>query len=147
MKLSTQEMLDRAATISARVHQGQLRKDGTPYIAHPIRVAMRVKTDEERIVALLHDAVEDTPLTIEDLRGDGFSERVLSGIDSVTKRPGEKYTDFIQRAKVNEIGRVVKVADIQDNLADQSALDPDEAAFLKKRYTNALDELCDWVIS
>jgi (p)ppGpp synthase/HD superfamily hydrolase len=141
MKLDTQQMLDRAATIAARVHQGQLRKDNSPYIAHPIRVSLRVSTDEQRIVALLHDAVEDTPLTLEDLREEGFSEVVIAAIDSVTKRPGEKYGDFIKRAKLNDVGRVVKVADICDNLADQSALDPDEAVFLKKRYTKALEDL------
>lgn len=134
-------MLLQAATVAARAHSRMVRKDGTPYIAHPIRVAIRCATVEEKIVALLHDVVEDTDMTLNDLRELGFSEEIIAAVDSVTKRPGEKYVDFILRAKLNKIGRKVKLADIADNLEDQSALDPDEAEFLKNRYEKARVEL------
>jgi len=130
-------MLLRAATLATKAHDGHKRKDGSPYIAHPIRVAIRCEEKLEKVVALLHDVVEDTPVTLDDLRDDGFTNEVLDAIDSVTKRHGEKYADFILRSKANKIGRVVKLADIEDNLNDQSALDPEEAEFLKNRYEKA----------
>jgi (p)ppGpp synthase/HD superfamily hydrolase len=134
-------MLLLAVTVATRAHAGQKRKDGTDYISHPVRVAVRCDTKLEKVVALLHDVVEDTPVGFKELRELGFSQEVLDALDSVTKRPGEKYADFVLRAKANEIGRLVKLADISDNLEDQSALDPDEAAFLTQRYTKAREVL------
>lgn len=136
-KLTTDQMLLLAARVAARAHATHVRKDGTPYIAHPVRVAIRCGTALQKIVALLHDVVEDTDVTYDDLRELGFTEEVIAALDSVTKRPGEKYADFILRSKANAIGRVVKLADIADNIEDQSALDPDEAKFLRDRYTKA----------
>lgn len=130
-----------AAQVAARAHQNQKRKDGTPYIAHPIRVAIRCETEEEKIVALLHDVPEDTTVGFKELRELGFDNEILDAIDSVTKRPGEKYSDRVLRAKANAIGRKVKLADLADNLEDQSALDPDEAEFLRVRYTKAQEVL------
>lgn len=141
MKLTTDQMLLLAPTVAARAHKGQLRKDGTPYFAHPVKVAIRCKTAEQKIVAILHDVVEDTEVSFGQLRELGFSNKILSALDSVTKRPGETYADFVLRSKANAIGRVVKIADIEDNLSDQSALDPDEAKFLTTRYTKALEVL------
>lgn len=141
MKLTVDQMLLKAATVATRAHKGQVRKDGTDYIAHPIRVAIRCESKLEKIVALLHDVVEDTDVTFEELRELGFSQDVLDAVESVTKRVGEKYADFILRSKANTIGRKVKIADIADNLEDQSALDPDEAKFLTARYTKALKVL------
>jgi (p)ppGpp synthase/HD superfamily hydrolase len=139
-----------AVQVAARAHQHQKRKDGTPYVAHPFKVLLRaqsmitegfpfepVEGQDVQIVAILHDVVEDTDVTFDELRELGFSENVLGALDSVTKRPGEKYMDFVARSKNNPVGRVVKLADIADNLEDQSALDPDEADFLKKRYEKA----------
>ena len=141
MKLTLDQMLLKAATVAARAHNGMVRKDGTPYFAHPVKVAIRCETKEQKIVALLHDVVEDTSVTFQELREIGFTEEIITAIDSVTKRVGSPYSDLILRARQNEIGRIVKLADIADNLEDQSALDPDEAAFLTKRYTKALEVL------
>ncbi len=74
-----------------------------------------VRDAEERIVAVLHDVIEDTPVTVENLRRDGFSEAVIDALDTVTKRPGETYTAFVLRAARNPIGRAVKLADLHDN--------------------------------
>lgn len=134
-------MIDKAATIAARAHHGQVRKDGTPYFCHPVRVAIRVDGKLAGTVALLHDVLEDTDVTLGDLAAEGFSQEVLDAVWALTKRPGEKYSAFILRCKVNELARKVKLADIEDNLADQSALEPDEAAFLSKRYHKALEVL------
>lgn len=155
MTLSLKQQLLLAPQVAARAHQHQKRKDGTPYIAHPVRVAIRAASSlsnicqpgesldlEIQIVALLHDVVEDTDITIEELRELGFDESVLLAIEAVTKRPGEKYADFILRIKsAGPVAVYVKLADIADNLEDQSALDPDEAAFLSKRYNKAREVL------
>lgn len=141
MNENTRKQLKRAATVAARAHDGQVRKDGTPYIAHPVRVAIGCDSPYEKIVALLHDVVEDTDITLNELRELGFDAIVLEAVDRVTKRPGERYMDFIERAAAHDVSRRVKIADIEDNLEDQSALDPDEAAFLKERYTKALERL------
>jgi len=76
---------------------------------------LRVNTLEERIVAVLHDVVEDCGISLDDLRKEGFSEAVLAAIESVTKVAGESYEAFVERAAQNPIGRVVKLADLEEN--------------------------------
>jgi (p)ppGpp synthase/HD superfamily hydrolase len=108
--------LERAIAIAAEAHAGQTDKAGAPYILHPLRMMMGLTSDEERIVAVLHDVCEDCPgWTFERLRGDGFSEEILAALDSVTKREGEAYEEFALRAAANPIGRRVKLADLRDN--------------------------------
>ena len=107
--------IERAIALAAKAHEGQADKAGAPYILHPLRVMLRVKTTEERIAAVLHDVVEDTSLTLDILRAEGFSEAVIKGIAAVTKRPGEDYTEFVRRAAADPIGRAVKLADLADN--------------------------------
>lgn len=140
-KLTPDQMILRAATIATKAHDGHKRKDGAPYISHPIRVATQVEGKIAGAVALLHDVVEDTNVTLEDLRDAGFTNQVIDAVDAITKRPGEKYSDFIDRISRNPLAIEVKIADIRDNLEDQSALDPEEAEFLTKRYTKALEIL------
>jgi (p)ppGpp synthase/HD superfamily hydrolase len=112
----TMSSLESAIAIAAQAHTGQVDKAGAPYILHPIRVMLRVETLAERIVAVLHDVVEDTDWSLERLREAGFPEPVLSGLDAVTRREGEDYDDFVRRAAQDPIGRVVKRADLEDNL-------------------------------
>jgi (p)ppGpp synthase/HD superfamily hydrolase len=107
--------LERAIAIAATAHAGQVDKGGAPYILHPLKVMLRMSTLEERIVAVLHDVVEDCGVSLDDLRTEGFSEEVLMAIESVTKVPGESYEDFVDRAAQNAIGRVVKLADLEEN--------------------------------
>jgi len=109
------QTLERAIAIAATAHAGQVDKGGAPYILHPLKVMLRMSSLEERIVAVLHDVVEDCGISLEDLRKEGFSEEVLSAIESVTKVPGESYEDFVERAAQNPIGRVVKLADLDEN--------------------------------
>jgi len=109
------QTLERAIAIAATAHAGQVDKGGAPYILHPLKVMLRMSSLEERIVAVLHDVVEDCGISLEDLRKKGFSEEVLSAIESVTKVPGESYEDFVERAAQNPIGRVVKLADLEEN--------------------------------
>lgn len=108
--------LEDAIQIAAKGHQGQKDKAGAPYILHPLRMMMRLKTEAEMITAILHDVVEDTDWTIEKLREKGFSEEVLEAVECVTNREGESYEQFIERAGKNPIARQVKIADLEDNM-------------------------------
>ena len=111
------ELFDRAMQIAIRAHMGQKDKAGRDYVMHPIRVAERCKDPRAKIVALLHDTIEDTPVTAEYLRGEGFPEEIVRGVLSVTKlNDDEEYDDFVARAAKNAIGREVKIADLEDNM-------------------------------
>jgi len=107
--------LERAIAIAVEAHTGQLDKAGEPYILHPIRVMLGVQTPEARIAAILHDVVEDSDWTLEGLRREGFSAPIVSAVDSVTRRDGESYGDFVLRSGRDPIGREVKIADLLDN--------------------------------
>jgi len=108
--------LERAIAIAAEAHAGQVDKAGAPYVLHPLRMMLAVVTVEERIVAVLHDVCEDCPgWDFDRLRREGFSATVLAALDTVTKREGESYEDFVRRAGSNPIGRAVKLADLRDN--------------------------------
>ena len=110
-------MLERAIGIAVEAHKGQLDKGGNPYILHPLRVMMSVDLELEKIVAVLHDVVEDSNWTFEALLAEGFSIEVIEALKSVTKKSdNEDYDSFIQRAIRNPIGHKVKIADLRDNL-------------------------------
>ncbi|MEJ2538587.1 MAG: HD domain-containing protein [Gemmatimonadota bacterium] len=130
--------LERAISIAAEAHAGQTDKSGAPYILHPLRVMMRVEGDDARIAAVLHDLVEDTHWTFDDLRTEGFDEAVVAALDALTRREGELYMDFCRRAATNELARQVKLADIDDNLdpARVAAL-PEQNRSLPDRYRKA----------
>ena len=114
--MNYQELCDKALCIAICAHEGQKDKSGREYIMHPIRVAERCSDPRAKIVALLHDTIEDTEVTVEYLRKEGFPEEIINGILSVTKRDGESYEDFVRRAAENEIGKIVKKADLEDNM-------------------------------
>ncbi len=115
-KEETARLLDKAAMICVTKHAGQRDKMGCAYFQHPMRVAMHCTTDAEKIVALLHDTIEDTDVTPDYLLAEGFPREIVDAVLSVTKREGESYEDFVRRAKQNPIGRVVKLHDLEDNL-------------------------------
>jgi len=115
-------MLSIAREICHAAHEGQKDKVGQPYYLHPERVAARCATPEEKIVALLHDTIEDTDVTPEYLLSRGFSEEIVEAVLSVTKRDGESYEEFVSRAKENTLGRQVKIHDLEDNM-DLTRLD------------------------
>jgi (p)ppGpp synthase/HD superfamily hydrolase len=108
--------LEDAIALAAEAHRGQVDKSGQPYILHPIRVMLRCQTQAQRIAAVLHDVVEDTGRTLGDLRDLGYPAEILAALDGLTKRDGESYEAFVERAAANPIARVVKLADIEDNL-------------------------------
>jgi hypothetical protein len=101
--------------IAAQAHEGQKDKEGLPYILHPLRAMMSVQGEEAQIVAVLHDVIEETAVTADDLRRAGFSEPVVAAVVSVTHRKDESYADYVVRCKGNEVARQVKLADLADN--------------------------------
>lgn len=135
--------LNCAIAIAAEAHASQVDKAGQPYILHSLRVMLRLGSEEERIVGVLHDVVEDCPgWTLDRLRQEGFPEPVLVAIESVTKRNGESYEAFVQRAGADPIGRAVKLADLADNM-DRTRLaevTPKDEARLA-RYARAVEAL------
>lgn len=109
------DRLSDAIAIAAEAHEGQVDKAGAPYILHPLRVMLAMSTNDERIVAVLHDVVEDSDSWSLDRLKAFFSPAIIEAIDSVTKREGEDYMAFVMRAAANPIGRAVKIADMKDN--------------------------------
>lgn len=108
--------IDIALKIAADAHAGQKDKAGAPYILHPLRLMSRLKSNNQKIVALLHDVVEDSNISIEDLARLGFSEEIINAIICLTRRPEESYEAFIKRASQNGIARLLKIEDLKDNL-------------------------------
>jgi GTP diphosphokinase / guanosine-3',5'-bis(diphosphate) 3'-diphosphatase len=108
--------LERAIEIAARAHAGQTDKAGQPYILHPLRVMLAVNSLPEKMAAVMHDVVEDTNVTLADLQSEGFAPEVLAAINALTKTTGETRIAAAQRAVVNPIARVVKLADVADNM-------------------------------
>lgn len=98
------------------LHYGQKDKAGKDYYLHPLRVSIRLDLIEDKIVALLHDTIEDTGMTPAKLLQLGYSQETVDAILSVTRRNGESYAEFIARANTNQIGRLVKMADLEDNM-------------------------------
>ena len=123
-------------------HHEQYDTIGAPYILHPVFVADQMDTEDETIVALLHDVVEDTPITLDDLRDKGYSDEIIVAIDALTRRTDETYSAYIERLSNNKLARRVKIADLQHNLDPERTKMLDNAS-LQNRYRNALQKLTD----
>lgn len=111
------EMLNKMLVLATNAHAGQFDKGGSPYILHPLRVMSFLKEDDEelRCIALGHDVVEDTDTTYADLRAAGMSERVIAGIEALTKRRGETYEEYKSRVFANVDAMRVKLCDLRHN--------------------------------
>jgi len=110
------ELVGKAARIAAQAHETQTDKAGEAYILHPMRMMLRCRTDAERMVALLHDVVEDSAVTLERLTDEGFPPEIIAGIDGMTRRAGESYDAFVDRAARNPLSASVKRLDLEDNM-------------------------------
>jgi (p)ppGpp synthase/HD superfamily hydrolase len=136
--------IETAIAIAAQAHQGQTDKGGKPYIFHPLQVMSRVESIDEKIVAVLHDVLEDTEVTAEQLRTVGFGVHIIEAVKGLTRSKGEEYSDFISRAKSNPLSRVVKVADIQENMnLDRIPHPTQEDRARVEKYKRALQELSE----
>lgn len=136
--------LNRAIEIAAVAHAGQVDKAGAPYILHPLRVMLAVEDTDARIAAVLHDLLEDCPgWTAARLSQEGFAPQTIAAIEGLTRRDGETYEDFVARCALDPIARLVKRADLVDNLDERritwtrTAADDERLA----RYRRALVQL------
>jgi (p)ppGpp synthase/HD superfamily hydrolase len=108
--------LEEAIRIAVEAHRGQKDRAGAPYVLHPLRMMFRLQTAAERMAAVLHDLVEDTDWTVERLREHGFPTEVVEAVDHLTRREGERYEDFVERAAAHPVALRVKIADLEDNM-------------------------------
>ena len=108
--------IERAIEIAATAHAGQRDKAGQPYIFHPLRVMLRLDGAHEQMAAVLHDVVEDTSVTLDNLAQEGFPSEVLRAIAALTKLPGETRLEAAARAAADPVARKVKLADNAENM-------------------------------
>ena len=136
--------LQRAIEIALEAHKGALDKGGNPYILHPLRLMLQMDSEEEMIVAILHDVVEDSEKwSFDKLHKEGFSKKIINSLRSVTKaNENEDYEKFIDRSVKDKIGRKVKIADISDNLDISRLKEVTDKDILRiNKYKKALEKL------
>ncbi|MGQ8874404.1 hypothetical protein [Paenibacillus sp. TSA_86.1] len=134
--------IELAISIALQAHKGQLDKGGQRYILHPLAVMNRIETMEEKIVAVLHDVIEDTDVTIEELREFGFSEEILHAICLLTRSKEDTYEQFIEKTLMNPIARNVKIADIKENMNISRIKNPTEHDYNRlEKYRKAIERL------
>jgi len=134
--------LEQAIILATNAHAKQTDKSGAPYILHPLRLMLNAKTEEEQITALLHDVVEDSPITLDDLKTAGFSEMVLNAVQSLTRAKDMPYEQYLQEIASNELARRVKLLDLADNMNLDRIKNPTDEDFLRlEKYKKALKYL------
>ena len=128
--------LEAAIALAREAHTGQVDKLGVDYIEHPLGVMSMVQTVPEKTVAVLHDVVEDTPVTLDDLRAQGFAETLVRAVDALTKRPGEPLAESMARVAADPLALIVKHADLAHNAnpARQAALPAEMSERLTAKY-------------
>ena len=138
------KLIAKALEIALEAHKTQKDKGGTPYILHPLTVASKQETEIGIVVALLHDVVEDSAYTIEDLRAAGFPSEVCDAINLLTHKQGEDYFSYIHKIKTNEIAKSVKIQDLRHN-SDTTRLSTVTVKDAKRveKYQKALDILME----
>lgn len=137
-------MLEKAIIISTTSHQWQVDKAGESYILHPIRVMLSGKTEIEKTCGVLHDVIEDTDITLEYLKKEGFTDEVLLALDALTKRYSESYDEFINRILENEIACKVKLADLSDNMDLSRIKNPSENDYKRvEKYRKATNKILE----
>lgn len=114
--MSSTNLIDLGLEWALKAYGGKTDKGGKPYILHPLRLMARLDDPTGQLVALLHDVIEDSPITGEDLRRAGFPEPVVAAVEVLTRRKGESYEGFIDRVRESPLARKVKLLDIEDNL-------------------------------
>lgn len=132
--------IEDAIAFASNAHKGQLDKCGEPYILHPIRVMLSLNNKIERIVALLHDVIEDTDVTKTIIKFE-FGKVVADAVDAMSKREGETYEDYLKRCASNPIALNVKRADISDNISPLRLykMIPAKRIYLREKYSKALN--------
>ena len=135
-------LTNEALKLAYRAHHGQVDKGGIPYIFHPYHLAEQMPDEYTTCVALLHDVVEDTDVTLEALKAI-FPSEVVEAVAAMTHSKDEPYLDYIRRVSLNPIAKTVKLADLRHN-ADQTRLEnADEATlrYFREKYRKAFEIL------
>ena len=142
MNTSKQPMLELALSIATKAHRGQFDKAGIDYIEHPIFVASQVDSEEEKAVALLHDVIEDSSVTAEELLNAGLPETVVTAVQILSKKKGQDYQTYLKTVKSNPLARAVKLDDLKHN-SDLSRLETITDKDLKRleKYKKAINYL------
>lgn len=109
-------LVEKSLSIALKAYAGQKDKAGKTYILHPLRVMSKMETEEEMSVALLHDVIEDSEITAQDLTKAGIPARVVKAVQALTKKDGENYDQFVNRVLKNKLAAKIKKADIEDNI-------------------------------
>ena len=130
------ELIEKSLEIALRAYAGKTDKAGREYILHPLRVMAKMQTDLEMSAALLHDVLEDSDITAEQLLAEGIPPEVVEAVQSLSRNENEEYLDFVARAKRNPLAARVKIADIEDNIdvLRLTALDEYDLARIKKYH-------------
>jgi (p)ppGpp synthase/HD superfamily hydrolase len=110
-------MLEKAIEIALNAHGGQLDKSGEAYVLHPLRVMLSLSDETDRICAVLHDVVEDSDMTLSDLKTLGFSREVVDTVGLLTRRRNESYDDYISRVLLSDRAARIKLMDLKDNMS------------------------------
>jgi len=110
------KLIEKSLNIALRAYAGKTDKAGREYIHHPLRVMAKMKTDLEMSVALLHDVIEDSDITAEQLLAEGIPAEVVEAVLCLSKNENEDYQDFVGREKKNELAAKIKIADIEENI-------------------------------
>jgi (p)ppGpp synthase/HD superfamily hydrolase len=140
-------MLNNAINIAIFAHKTQVDKGGHPYIFHPLRLMIKFENEIEKIVAVLHDVVEDSDFSLEDLRSE-FSDEIIDALDHLTRRSTEEYDAFISRVMQNQLASKIKMADLQDNMDLSRIPDPSEVDINRiKKYEKAYSRLSEKMTS
>ncbi len=136
------EQTKKALKLCFEAHKDQVDKSGMPYVFHPFHLAEQMTDEDTTVVALLHDVVEDTSYTLEDLKRLGFSDRVIEAVALMTHEEGVPYLEYVRRIRENPIAKAVKLADIDHN-SDASRLDPNDPRipYWQEKYAAAKAEL------
>jgi (p)ppGpp synthase/HD superfamily hydrolase len=132
------EKLQKILHFAMQKHKGQVDKQGIDYIEHPVYLSLQCETLPQKIVALLHDVIEDTDATKEDLIELGLSKEEIDAVLTLTHTKDISYFEYIEKIKTNELARYVKLLDLQHNLSKCQSEETDKFKSLEKRYTKAL---------
>lgn len=135
-------LLELSLRLALEAHAGQRDRADRPYLLHPLRVMHGVEGDLAQAAALLHDVVEDSPTSLDDLRRAGVPDAVVTAVEALTKREGEAYEAYLDRVAADPVARAVKRADIGDNLRLQRLPRVEEGDLARlNRYLEALARL------
>ena len=138
------EQTKKALKLCFEAHKDQVDKSGMPYVFHPFHLAEQMTDEDTTVVALLHDVVDDTNYTLEDLKNMGFSQQVLEAISLMTHEEGVPYLEYVAKIKANPIAKAVKLADIEHN-SDHTRLEPNDPRipYWQEKYAAAKKTLCE----